>query len=128
MPSEQRHIDVPMARVALSTGHLVEVHIRDDVRIDIAGVRASLLARRQLVGDHKGAILFVATGDLDWEAALLKTDLFGEDAHSITALGVLVNNRVLAMAANMYFGLFPAAFPTRVDSDEAVLREWLAGI
>lgn len=125
MPNERSHIDVPMARVVLTAGDLVEVHIHADVRIDIAGVRASLLARRQLLGGRKGSILFLATGDLDWEAELLRTDLFGEDSHSITALGVLVNNRVLALVANMYFGLFPAAFPTRVDSDEAALREWV---
>ena len=128
MPSEQDHIDVPMARVVLVSGHVVEVHIRDDARIDIAGIRASMLARRELLGDRKGPILFLAIGDLDWEAAVLQTDLFGEDAHSITAMGVLVNNRVLAMVANTYFGLFPAAFPTRIDSDEAALREWLAGL
>lgn len=124
--NEEAHIDIPMARVSRHANGLVEVRIPPDVRIDVAGVRAALQARRTLLPDGRGAILFTALGDLDWEAALLKTDLFGEDAGTITAIGVLVSNKVLAMAANMYFSLFPAAFPTRIHSDEAELRAWLA--
>lgn len=126
MPDEIRHIDIPMARIVLMPASRVEVHIHPTQRIDVVGLRASMQARRELLGGGSGTLLFIALGDLDWEPAALQTDLFGEDAHTITAMGVLVSNKVLALAANMYFGLFPAEFPTRIASDEDELREWLA--
>lgn len=94
------HIDLAMARVVHTADDLVEVHIRPEVRIDVVGIRAALEARREMLGGRKGAIIFFAEGDLDWERAALQTDLFGADAHTITAMGVLVTNKVLAMAAN----------------------------
>ena len=118
------HIDLAMARVVHTATDLVEVHIRPDTRIDIAGIRAALEARRHMLGGRKGGLIFFAEGDLDWERAALQTDLFGADAYSITSMGVLVTNKVLAMAANTYFGLFPPPFPTRVDNDLLALCEW----
>ncbi len=126
MPNDIRHIDIPMARIALMPGGLVEVHIRVDQRIDVAGLQASMKARRELLGGGSGPLLFFAWGDLDWEPAALQTDLFGADSETITAMGVLVSNKVLALAANMYFGLFPARFPTRIASEEDEVRMWLA--
>lgn len=115
-----------MARILLAANALVEVHIRSDVRIDVVGLKASLKAREELLSGRKGPLFYLASGDLDWEPAALQTDLFGEHAGTITAMGVLVSNKVLALAANMYFGLFPAAFPTKISSDEAEIRAWLA--
>ncbi len=126
MPNDKAHIDIPMARVSRTSGNLVEVFIRADVRIDIVGINGAMQARRELLPDGSGPVFFHAVGDLDWEPAALKTDLFGADAANITALAVLVNNKVLAMVATMYFGLFPAQFPTKISSDENEIREWLA--
>lgn len=126
MPEEIRHIDIPMARITLLRGGLVEVNIHPDQRIDVVGIQASMKARRELLGGGSGPLFFIAVGDLDWEMAALQTDLFGEDSASITAMAVQVSNKVLALAANMYFGLFPADFPTRISSDEAELRTWLS--
>lgn len=78
------------------------------------------------MGGANGPVFFHALGDLDWEPAALKTDLFGADADNITALAVLVNNKVLAMVATMYFGLFPAQFPTKISNNEDEIRDWLA--
>lgn len=127
MPNEQRSIETPMAVVVLAADGLVEVHIRENTRIDVEGIRSSLAARRTLLDGGRGALFFIAPGDPDWEPALLQTDLFGEDASSITVMGVLVSNKVLALAANTYFGLFPAAFPIRIDNNEGAIRAWLAG-
>ena len=117
-----------MARISIAEVGLVEVWIRPDVRIDVRGLLESMQARRTLVGDGKGAIIFLATGDLDWEPAALQTDFFGQDKENITALAVAVDSKVLTLVANMYFGLFPARFPTKVFNSEAEARTWLAGL
>lgn len=125
MNTNESLIELDMAQVAVLDGHLVEVRIRQDVRIDVRGLLESMHARRQSLPAAKGAILFIAKGDLDWDPAALQTDFFGEDVDSITGVGVLLDSKVLTLVANMYFSLFPARFPTLVSSDEAAMRRWL---
>lgn len=66
-----------MARAVLARNTLAEVRIQPEVRIDVAGLLASMHARCDLIGGGKGAMLFHALGDLDWEPAALQTDFFG---------------------------------------------------
>ncbi|MBK9176843.1 MAG: STAS/SEC14 domain-containing protein [Flavobacteriales bacterium] len=126
MASPENHKDIPMARITLNGEGLVVVSIRPDVRIDVTGLSGAMHARRELIGDGRGALMFHALGDLDWEPAALQTDFFGQYQESITALAVVVDSRVLTLVANMYFGLFPARFPTKVFNDESEARAWLA--
>lgn len=118
--------DIPMARISLGSDGLVTVSIRPDVRIDVTGLLGAMHARRELIGEGRGALMFHALGDLDWEPAALQTDFFGQDEENITALAVVVDSRVLTLVANMYFGLFPARFPTKVFNEEPEARAWLA--
>ncbi len=126
MTEPRSHIDLAMARVVHSTNDLVEVRIGAFVRIDPRGIRASLLARQDLIGPRRGPILYVVSGDPDWDPATLRMDHFEDFAGSIEAMGIVVTNKVLALAASTYFSLFPADFPVLIDSDEAVVRRWLA--
>lgn len=123
--SEHHYLDVDLARVVLTDHTLTEIHIHPHVRIDADGVCDALKARRLLLPDDAGPILIVAVGNPAWDTAALRVDMFGNDAHTISALGVLLEDRVLATAATMYFTLFPAKFPVKVDSNEPKLRQWL---
>ena len=126
MTHSRPHIDLAMARVVHSTGDLVEVRIGPLVRIDPAGTREALQACRTFLGARKGPILFVVEGDPAWDPALLQVDHFTEFGETIEAVGVVVTNKVLALAANTYFSLFPPDFPIRIDHDENAVRARLA--
>lgn len=85
-------------------------------------------ARRDLLPTGRGAVCFIALGELDWEPAALQTDFFGEDMDSLVAVAVLVNSRTLTLIANMYFSLFPASCPTKVFNDDPAMRAWLTSL
>jgi uncharacterized membrane protein YjdF len=125
MPTRSTQIDTAMARVVRTADNMVEVHIRHMIRMDEAGMREVMEARRSLMAGDRGTILFVAEGDPDWDPTLLKTDHFGAQAESITAVAFVVSNKVLALVLNTHFSLFPPSFSTLVGSEPSATREWL---
>lgn len=120
------HIHTPLGRVVRTTGTLVEVFVDPQVTITAQAVREAMQARRALLAEDRGPVLFFAKGSPAWDMDLFHADLFADDRASITAMGVVLDNRVLATAIRMYFGLFPAPYPARFANDEAAIRAWIA--
>ena len=125
MPDRIAQIETPMARVVRTADTLVEIHLRPEVRVDVAGLEEALDARKTLMEGTKGAILFVAQGDLNRDARVMHHDLFAGKAADITGVAVLVSSRVLGLTVKAYCELHPTDFPTRVDGDEGAIRAWL---
>ena len=125
MPDRIAQIETPMARVVRTADALVEIHLRPEVRVDVAGLEEALDARKTLMDGTKGAILFVAHGDLNRDSKVMQHDLFAERGTDITAVAVLVSSRVLGLTVKAYCELHPTEFPTRVDGDEGAVRAWL---
>lgn len=125
MTEPRSHIDLAMARVVHYTNDLVEVRVGPSMRIDGPGIRAAMLARRSILEGRKGPLLFVLEGDPAWDPAILQVDHFAEFTDTIEVVGIAVSNRVLALAVNTYFSLFPPAFPYVLDSNADILRDRL---
>ena len=125
MPDRIAQIETPMARVVRTADALVEIHLRPEVRVDVAGLEEALDARKTLMEGTKGAILFVAQGDLNRDARVMHHDLFAGKAADITGVAVLVSSRVLGLTVKAYCELHPTDFPTCVDGDERSIRAWL---
>lgn len=126
MPDRIAQIETPMARVVRTADTLVEIHLRAEVRVDVAGLEEAMEARSTLMEGGKGAILFVAQGDLNRDTKLMQHDLFARRGADITAVAVLVSSRALGLTVKAYCELHPTDFPTRVDGDEEAIRAWLA--
>ena len=125
MPDRIAQIETPMARVVRTADTLVEIHLRPEVRVDVAGLEEALDARKTLMEGTKGAILFVAQGDLNRDARVMHHDLFAGKAADITGVAVLVSSRVLGLTVKAYCELHHTDFPTCVDGDERSIRAWL---
>jgi len=125
-------LDTALARVVLttpaSTPSLVEAHFKLNERITVAALLEIMSARRTLIGDGAGALFFIVPGDPDWDVAALRTDYFGAEGNTLTAVAVMVESRVLNAVANMYFTLFPAQFPVKVFDNMDNARTWLRAL
>ncbi|MBL0126707.1 MAG: STAS/SEC14 domain-containing protein [Flavobacteriales bacterium] len=117
--------DTVLARVLCESPSVVEVHIKPDVRITVEAFGEVMQVRRSLMKGGKGAILFVAPGELEWETAVLRTDHFNDDRENLTAVAVMVDSRVLNTVVNTYFTLFPPEFPMKVFDSVEAAKEWL---
>lgn len=86
-----------------------------------------LAARFALRPGAHGPVLILVPGHPAWDVNTLRSNVFTDYEHSITALGVHLEDHALATAARMFFALFPPPFPVKLLNDEQALRRWLLG-
>jgi|GEM_PF-6411515 hypothetical protein len=119
------HREIDVARISVLPNTLSEIHVKEDEVLNTVNIRAMLQARAELRPGGRGPLLFVVPGHPAWDVNTLRSNVFEGHEQSITALGVYLEDHVLATAARMFFSLFPPPFPVKLLDDEEALRSWL---
>lgn len=118
-------IDTRLATLAWSEDQILEIRIKPDMPLDVAGVSEMVEQRLKMTVGTKARVMTVLIPDMDFEIQVPTTDHHQPLATNTIAEAVVAPTNMLQKIAQMYFRYFPQSHPTGVFTDEVSARNWL---
>lgn len=122
-----------IAHTAIADIHRVgerhlEVHVREGVRIDGAGIATVMHERQRLCGDQRVAVLLALPPELDLDLGIMNVDHYkvNQAMDGIIAMAVLAEGTMSETMARLYIAFFPPVFPLQVFTTRDEAERWLS--
>lgn len=120
-------LDTRLAAMHLSAaGRLIEVHYREGLDLDEAGLLEIQQRRGELTTERCAMIAFFQPGTLGG-VAVMSHDYFGitNANEQLIALAIVTEDQLGEAMSGIYFSYHPQTFPTKVFRSTAEAMEWI---
>ncbi len=128
MNTAQVPIDTPIATVQHIATDLVEVRLKPQHTLSVAGIGAILKARELLGYGAPSRVLFMFPAEeTDFDLNMITTDHYqGRPVEQFTrAIAFVFRNAHNERFGRLYFAYFPSPVPSAMFMEEAEARAWL---
>ena len=118
-------IDTFAATLEVLKDDVLVVRFKEEVTLDVDGMREVIAARSALAGGRPRPVLTVLARDQDFHIGVPLTDFAPHVVASTCAEALVSGQEFLRKLGHMYYSHFPMPFPTKVFDNERDAHLWL---
>jgi len=120
-------IHTAISRVWMGVDGIVHVSLSSSAEIGLEEMKASTLARNQVIGSGRAPVLVDMRGITSMSKPAREYGAAPEHAAHVTALALLESSPLGKIIGNLFINFSRPAVPTRLFSSELDATRWLQG-